>query len=52
MKNLGTTQGRFVDGRRFPFPTVQYENLYDGRNYLCFVWWKWYIGLYWEDGYR
>lgn len=49
MKNLGTARGSYLDGRRYPIPAIEYENMGDGRNYLCLVFWKWYVGLYWED---
>lgn len=49
MKNLGIARGNYLDGRRYPLLTIEYENMGDGRNYLCFVWWKWYVGLYWES---
>ena len=50
MKNLAITKGSYIDGRKYLFPTIEYENTYDGRNYLCFVCWKWYFGLYWGKG--
>lgn len=52
MKNLGITRGNFVDGRRFPIPTIEYEHMYYGVHYLCLVWWKWFFGLNWEDNER
>ena len=48
MKNLGIAKGSYLDERRYPIPAVEYENMGDGRNYFCLVFWKWYIGLYWE----
>lgn len=52
MKNLDISRGSYLDERRYPLPAIEYENMGDGRNYLCLVWWKWYFGLYWEDNER
>lgn len=48
MKNIGIAKGINLR-RRYPVPTIEYEDMGDGRNYLCFVWWKWYFGIYWES---
>ena len=48
MKNLGIAKGSYLDERRYPLPTIEYERIGDGRNYLCFVFWKWYFGLFWD----
>ena len=39
MKNLGIAKGMNFQ-RRYPLPAIEYENMCDGRHYLCFVWWK------------
>lgn len=47
MKNLGITRGDNLY-RRYLLPSIEYENMGDGINYLCLVWWKWFFGLCWE----
>lgn len=50
MKNFRLSRGKFVDGRLYPIPTIEYEKMYYGRIYLCIVWWKWFFGLtWWKD---
>ena len=46
--NFGIKKGSYLDERRYPIPTIEYENMGDSRNYLCLVFWKWYVGFYWE----
>lgn len=49
MKNFSAARGSYLDERRYPLPTIEYENMGDGRYYLCLAFWKWYIGFYWEN---
>ena len=48
MKNISISKGSYLR-RRYPLPTIEYEDMGDGRKYLCIVWWKQYFGLYWES---
>lgn len=48
MKNLGISKGSYTR-RKYLFPSIEYEDMGDDRKYLCFVWWKWFFGLYWES---
>ena len=41
MKNLDITKGSYVYEIHL-LPTIEYENMLDGRHYLCLVWLKWY----------
>lgn len=53
MKNRGFISFGIARGiynsRKYLLPTIEYEKMYDGRRYLCFVLGKWYFGLYWEE---
>ena len=42
------SKGEYI--RRVYFiPTFELEKLIDGRNYLCLVFLKWYIGVSWYN---
>lgn len=34
--------------RTYFVPTIELEIIEDGRRYLCFVFLKWYVGIFWD----
>ena len=54
MKKVRTARGTFTayEKRIYFLPTIEWEQMGDGRNYLTINFGIWYFGLYWETGNR